>query len=487
MTDFNYILFLKIFWPTIFLISGALILMLTSIMRFPNRMEFNGYIATTFFLASLLGFWFNLEINLQSGIADLWTDPYASFLGIIICLIGALCSLMAVSFFRRQEEQIAEFYSLLLFSAAGMCLMLQTSNLLVMIFALEVMSLVLYVIVAIMRHQDGAVEAAFKYFIMGSVASSLMLLGLAFVYGTTQSFHLSQLASIAKATIVPHVLDVGLLLILIGFAFKVGAVPFHFWAPDVYSGATYSVTAFMATAVKVTAIGALLRVIYFIHPIMPEAAYKLLALLSMLSILLGSASALRQTRIKRILAYSSIAHAGYLLLGCLAYTVELRSGNAHTSAIIYYLLTYTIMTLGAFAVLSTLSKQGEEVQDVRDLSGLATRKPVLAACLAIFLFSLAGIPPTAGFFAKFYLFKYALQMGLLVPVIIAALGSVISFYYYVDPVVKMYFKSEDKETFTWISPMFLLMVLALAASVIYVGIWPNNYLQLAKTALMAYL
>ena len=477
---------LRQFWPVWLLAAGGLLMMFLAFLKAIIRIEVCGYLTTALFLGALFGFAGHLTNFTQANTSFLIVDPYGSFLAIIICLVGAVISMLAISYFKRQEERIGEIFSLLLFSAVGMCLMVMTTHLLTLFIALEVMSLSLYVLVGVQRQVFISSEAALKYFILGSAASSFLLLGIALFYGATNSLSVQGTLGVTLVKPFDLFLKLGIVLLILGFAFKVGSVPFHFWTPDVYAGAPYPITGFMATGVKVAAFGALLRVLQYTFNLFPVPSIRLVTLLSLATMIVGNLAALRQTNLKRILAYSSIGHAGYLLLGVVAYLSQLQGQVAgDVGPMLFYLLTYSLMTLGAFAILSTLAKGSEEAVEINDLAGLASRKPLVAALLAIFLFSLAGLPPTVGFMGKFYLFKQAVMMGHVPLVVVAVLTSAISFYYYVAPIVAMYFKTGDKVTITWINPLALTLVAMLALSILYLGIKPSQYLVLTNMAFMA--
>ena len=364
-------------------------------------------------------------------------DGLAIFLQVAILGCAALSLLGAQSYNARAGTGSAEFHILLLFSTAGMLVLVSSADLITMFLGLELLSFPAYVLCGFLRQQIKSTEAALKYFVLGSFASSVFLYGVALVWGATGS---TQLAEISRAAETP-LFHLGALLVVVGFLFKVGVVPFHMWVPDVYEGAPTPVTMFMATAVKVAAFGALTRTLLggALHTTLPLGS--ILWWFAALTMTVGNMSALTQDNIKRMLAFSSVAHAGYMLVGLAAVaTVGVQQGAA---AVLYYLLAYAAMNIGAFTVVTLLGRRAEgELRFDRDWSGVAQRHPVLSFAMALFMIALGGLPPTAGFFGKYALFRSALDAGLTSLVIIAVLNTLVSVYYYLRVVVAMYMKPE---------------------------------------------
>ncbi|HEX5034964.1 MAG TPA: NADH-quinone oxidoreductase subunit N, partial [bacterium] len=350
------------------------------------------------------------------------------------------------------------------------------------VLGLEILSLSLYALVGFRRYDPRSGEAAFKYFLLGSVATAFLLFGIAMLYGSTGTMDLAKLPQSLSDPALQPIYQLSALLILLGFAFKVAAVPFHFWAPDAYDGAPMPVTGFMAAGVKVAAFGALLRVMQAWAPSVSLPWQKWIVMLAFATMLIGNLVALRQKHLKRLMAYSSIAHAGYLLLGF----ATLVAGGFRAEAIspiLSYLAVYSLMTLGVFAVLTLLSSRGTEVNQLEDLDGLADRHPALAAALSVFLISLAGVPPTAGFLAKYYLFSQAIEVGLYPLAIAGILASAISLYYYLAPIVRMYFHHREKTLdVPRIGPAFKLLLALLVVGVFYLGLFPGKMVELSRSA-----
>ncbi|MEW5806383.1 MAG: NADH-quinone oxidoreductase subunit N [Acidobacteriota bacterium] len=370
-------------------------------------------------------------------------DNFGLFFSLIILAISFLTVMSSISFTEREGIYYGEFYSLILLATAGMIVMIQSRNLLIIFIGLELLSIPLYILAGITRNRLKSLESSLKYFLLGAFSTGFILYGIALIYGVTGSFDLHGISQLPEKGALGLI---GVGLIIIGFGFKMAAFPFHFWAPDVYQGAPTIISGFMATGTKTAAFAALLRVL---NTSFGEEAVKWVSVLTLLSIItmsFGNLVALAQRNIKRMLAYSSIAHAGYLLIAVVVTGISIDGVNglsAGVSAIVYYLLAYALMTIGAFAAASLIGRGTEEYEEGYELenySGLGYRRPLLAAAMSIFLLSLTGIPPTAGFIGKFYVFKAAIEMKLYVLAIVGILNSVIAAYYYLRVIVHMYMK-----------------------------------------------
>jgi NADH-quinone oxidoreductase subunit N len=374
-------------------------------------------------------------------------DRLSQVFWFLIVAAGLAASLMSLGFDRR-EKILAEYYALIAFAVVGMMVLVSTQNLVFLFIALELMSLAVYVLVSIRRQSSLAAEAGLKYFLLGGAASAVLLYGMSILYGTTGSLtYLGIRETYLKLwqPDLPILAAVGLGLVGFGFLFKVGAVPFHVWIPDVYTGASTPVSGFMISAVKAAAIGALLRFSTDVFATpgifhVDGAFYVLLSAIIALTLIIGSLVGLRQTNLKRLLAYSTIAHTGYLLLGFLALIVGQKAEAAE--AIASYTIFYAVMNLGSFAVLTLMSPEGDDQLELKDLTGLGRQRPFVAFSLAVFLMSMAGIPPTAGFFGKYYLFLSAVSAGEITLTVLAVLASVVSAVFYLKPIYFMYMKEE---------------------------------------------
>ncbi|MFN8441577.1 MAG: NADH-quinone oxidoreductase subunit N [Caldilineaceae bacterium] len=423
-----------------------------------------GVIVVTFVA---LGQWGATPIFFQSAAV---TDHFTIGLRLIVLVTTALSILVSHTYIPRINQQTGEYYSLLLLCAAGMMMMGAAVDLMVVFLALEIFSLGLYILTGLHRQSARSTEAAMKYFLLGAFASAFFVYGAALVYGGAGSTNYSEIA----ATLAAGKGDVtlllpGIALLLIGFGFKVSLVPFHMWTPDVYQGAPTPVTAFMSVGTKAAAFAAFARVFVEALPSQEPVWGWAMAILAILTMTLGNLAALRQASLKRMLAYSSIAHAGYILCGLVPGTTASADGA------LAYLFTYAFMNIGAFAVVIALENAGEDDALQQRAKGLGQRWPALAFVMAIFMFSLSGIPPLAGFFGKFYVFKAAVEGGWAWLAAIGMLNSAIGAYYYLRVVVSMYFDSSEGETVpsyrNW-SSLRIGMALTAAATVI-IGIFPS--------------
>jgi NADH-quinone oxidoreductase subunit N len=401
-------------------------------------------------------------------------DRYGLFFTIVICVSAALTLLMSVEFVREWRLPAGDFYTLVLLSTAAMIFLALANDLIVVFVALETMSVGVYVLSGLLRGDLRSNEASMKYFLLGAFASGFLLYGVAFLYGATGSTRLDVIAdAIARRPLEPFIL-LGMAFLLVGFGFKVALVPFQAWTPDVYEGAPTVVTAFMAVAVKAAAFAAFARVFTAGLAELATQWTGLLSVLAALTMTVGNVVAVNQRSVKRMLAYSSIAHAGYALLGLVADT---RAGGA---ALLYYLLVYVFMNIGAFGVLVALGRRGEPRERLDDLAGVGFRHPLLALCMTVFLLSLAGVPPMAGFIGKFYLFGAVIDAGHTGLALIAVVNSVISVYYYLGPIVQMYLGEGTADATALPARPWLLACIAMAlVGTILLGIFPGGPMQLA--------
>ncbi len=417
-------------------------------------------------------------------------DGFGFFLNFIVLLSAAGALLISHDFLARIDVLVPEFNPLVLFVVFGMMLMGSANDLMLMFIALEVMSIGLYVLCGINRGELSSAESAIKYFIMGAFASAFLLMGIAFVYGSVATTRLSAVAqwfAIEGNSIAGNpLLAVGVALLLVGFGFKVAAAPFHMWSPDVYQGAPTPVTAFMATGVKAAGFAALSRVLLVGLLSQTLEFDTALWVIAAATILVGNIGALVQDDLKRMLAFSSIAHAGYLLMALAGAPAAGLAANPRLGGILFYLLSYTIMTIGAFAVISFYTRDGKEETSIRRLSGLADKHPVVALALAICLFSLAGVPPTMGFVGKFYLFAAAIEGGAIGLAVVGAIGGAIGIYYYLRPIVVMYMHpAEDDAVALHLNPTALGALGFAAVAVILFGLMPGSIIDLARDSLLS--
>jgi NADH-quinone oxidoreductase subunit N len=404
-------------------------------------------------------------------------DRYALFFDVIIGYAAALIVMLSMDYLGRTGGESGEYYGLVLFATAGMMLMASAGDLIVVFLSLELMSLSLYVLAGLFKTRLTSGEASMKYFLLGAFASSFLLYGIALIYGATGSTNLDRIAASPAARNGDPLILVGLALLLVGFGFKISSVPFHMWVPDVYEGAPTSITALIATGSKAAAFAALIRVLVVaLRGVQPDWT-ALLWGLAALTMTTGNVVALAQTNLKRMLAYSSIAHAGYMLMGLVA------GGAAGAGAVLFYLLAYTFTTVGAFGAIGLCARAGEEAVKVGDYAGLARRHPWLAATLALFLLSLVGIPPLAGFGAKFYLFGSAVRAGYLWLTVLAVLNSAVAAYYYLRVIVYMYMREPEGEGMAVAPSLAGGLALAIAVvGIVLLGIIPAPFADLAQAA-----
>jgi NADH-quinone oxidoreductase subunit N len=409
-------------------------------------------------------------------------DGFTFFCSLTICLILILTILVSMNyqqFFTGINS--GEYYSLLIFAAVGMSFLAAAGNLIMLFVALELMSVSIYVLVGFHKDQLRSIEAALKYFLLGAFATSFLLLGFAFLYGATGTMDLLTMTDFIHSN--PESLGSGLLLAgvimtLTGLGFKISMVPFHMWTPDVYEGAPTVITGFMATGVKAAAFAAVVRIFMVPLGTLPIDWSLVLWAAAVLTMSVGNIIALVQDSIKRMLAYSGIAHAGYLLIGVVA------GGELAQAGILYYLLVYAFMNIGAFGVLALLGKKETEYSTLQDFNGLGLKYPVLGLAMAVFMFSLAGIPPTGGFMGKLYIFSAAIKSGYVWLVVLGAVNSVISIYYYLRVIVVMYFKEthEERVVFPAPSPAITLGLSLAAAGILILGVFPSYFWLLAQNS-----
>jgi NADH-quinone oxidoreductase subunit N len=406
-------------------------------------------------------------------------DNFAIFFTLIFLLIAGLTILSSIQYVRQTGIHEGEFYALVLFATVGMILMAGANDLIVFFLGLETMSLAVYVLAGIWRADSRSSEAAMKYFIMGAFATGFLLYGIALIYGAAGSTNLNRIAAYLaeQPREWPLYLVGGGFLLLAGFAFKVGAVPFHFWVPDVYEGAPTPVTGFMSTAVKAAAFAAWGRILmHKLSPLDGDWVFPLWVI-AIGTMTLGNLLAITQTSVKRMLAYSSIAHAGYLLI---AVVVGEEWGGL---SLMYYILAYALMTVGAFAVLSFLAEGNNTRETYGDFAGLGFKRPFIALAMALFMLSLAGFPPLAGFVGKFYLFRAAVNAGHLALAIIGVLNSLLSVIYYLRVIVAMYMEEGGAEGKSFGQAPYVYIAIAVALTgTIYLGILPATALDWSRIA-----
>ncbi len=465
--------------PEILLIGVALVLIIVDLLYPRNKV-----LLSQITLMSTLGL-IALLINQPSSVTFggmFIVDSYAIFFK-IICLFGLFITvLLSDKYLQVENMSQGEYYSLMIFSVVGMMIMASAADLIVVYLGLELMALSVYCLVGLLKNDPRSNEASIKYFLMGGFSSATLLFGISLLYGMTGTTSLSGISTycVAHGIMTNPALLAGFALVLAGFCFKVGAAPFHFWTPDIYHGAPTSLTAFMSVAPKAAGFAVFGRFLMTGFSGMHDQWAALLAIIALLSMGIGNIVALSQTNVKRMLAYSSIAHVGYALLGLLAGTAE---GNSATMS---YLLIYGFMNMGAFGVLILLCSSDNRREDLSDYKGLAKTNPMAAFLMLIFMFSLTGIPPTAGFIGKFYLLKSALAAGYTYTVLLAVVFSAISAYFYLRLVRYMYMEDPQEEFVATYSPGLTVALGISAIGVLWLGILPGSVLGWASHALLVF-
>ncbi|MCI0692841.1 NADH-quinone oxidoreductase subunit N [candidate division KSB1 bacterium] len=425
-------------------------------------------------------------------------DKFAVGFRCLFIISAGLTVMLSLNSLEEKYLLYSEYFTLIIFATVGMMLMASSAHLLTLFLGLETLSVSLYVLAGFRRTDPKALEASFKYFLLGAFASGFLLYGIALIYGSAGSASLTKLAEAVRqhlsATTAstpashpdsglaewPSLFITGLVLMVIGFGFKIALVPFHAWAPDVYQGAPTPISAFMATGSKAAGFAALLRLLLASN-IMTDAMWQqIFWVIAVATMTLGNIIALRQENVKRMLAYSSIAHAGYILIGAIA-----NNENGH-AGILFYLLSYTFMNVGAFGVVALLAKSEQEYVNISEYRGLAYRRPFAALAMAIFMFSLSGIPPTAGFLAKFYVFSGAVQAGYIWLVILGVINSMISLYYYLGIVVVMFMQEPEgeKAPVTPLPAVVIALGIAVFATLnlgLFPGQWMDKFQALARS------
>lgn len=410
-------------------------------------------------------------------------DGFAVFLEVLLAASGIVALALAHDYLQRLGlEQRGEYSVLLLFAVAGMMIIVQAADFIIIFLALELLSIPLYVLAGMARRRADSEEAALKYFLLGAFAAGFLVYGVALIYGATATTSFAEVVAVVKAGEVAMPLFVaGAALVLVGLAFKVAAVPFHMWTPDVYQGAPSSVTGFMAVGAKVAGFAVLLRLFAFVFPALAVRFVPVLWTLAVLTMVVGNFAALAQRNIKRMLAYSSIAHAGYILLALVPFAWSGVMRHA-VAAGLFYLVAYAVANFGAWAVVVALEKAEGKGLDLEDYAGLARKYPALSVAMAVFMFSFAGMPPTVGFVGKFYLFRTAIEAGFVDLAVIGVPTSLVSVYYYLRVVVYMFMRSGEPEARQ--EPWLALTWGGMAVAVLVLGLFAAPVFRWAAQALM---
>lgn len=469
--DFLYIL------PELVLIIGALIALLIAGYKGKKSVGFVANFAIGLMvIAGIISYMLSGDVTrVFNGL--LINDNYSVFMKILTLFGGAATLLMIKNFLQSRKLDQPEFIVLLMFAIVGMMFMISANNMLTLYLGIEMQSLSLYILAAFNRSSTKATESGLKYFILGALSSGMLLFGMSYIYGFTGSSSFDLIAAHIGREGSSLGIIFGITLMSAGLMFKISAVPFHMWTPDVYEGAPTPVTAFFATAPKVAAMAMIIRVMYSPFIEMGSDWQQIIVFVAIASMVLGGFAGIAQTNIKRLMAYSSIAHMGYALVGAAAFT----NAGVAVQSVILYMTIYLITTLGVFACILGMKRGGDSFEKISDLAGMWRNHPLIAISLTIFMFSLTGMPPFAGFFAKFYVFSASVNEGLWLLVIIGVLASVVGAFYYLRIIKVIYFE-ESKEPF---DPMSIELKIVLAFSVLFTiifTIFPSSLLELAQNA-----
>jgi len=455
---------------------GIVVMMLDPLVDEEKSQKTLGLIALVGTLAALASTWF---MGQGPGLAFsnmVRVDTFSVFFSFLVIAIAAVVILSSFEYMAVQRIRAGEYYALILFSVVGMVLMSSAIELVLIFIALEISSISTYILAGFRRSSASSSESSLKYFLLGSFATAFFLYGVAMMFGATGSTNIDKIAKTVQAGPVPMLVFAAMALMFVGLGFKVAAAPFHVWTPDVYEGAPAPVVGFMSTAPKAAAFAVLLRVVFSINA---PGRFWFLWIAAALSMTLGNVGALVQTNVKRMLAYSSIAHAGYLLVAFLVTSPD--ASFTGISAAMFYTAAYAAMNVGAFAVVSHFANAGERYVTLDDYEGLGRSSPLLAATLTIFLLSLIGIPMTGGFFAKFYVFQSALKANLVWLTLIGVVNSAIGAYYYLRIIVVMYMRESRKQVPVTPIPLGLGAALAICVlATLYLGLLPDRVLQVAQ-------
>ena len=412
-------------------------------------------------------------------------DLFGAYCRLLFAAIGILMVLGSAAYLRREALPHGEFYTLLLFATAGMNFMVTGADLIMTFVGLEILSIATYVLAGFRRRDPRSNESGMKYFFMGAFSSAILLYGIALIYGAAGSTNygavLRFMSAFTHVADLPLLLALGIGLVVAGFSFKVAAAPFHVWTPDVYEGAPTPVTAFMSVGPKAAGFAALIRILFQLVPPDQPVWTQLLLVSAVLTMLVGNLGAIPQRNIKRLLAYSSIAHAGYLLIGLVT------ASATGLAAMLFYFAAYLLMNIGAFAVVTLVSGPGETRVAIDDYRGLGFRQPILSFPLTVCLVSLAGIPATAGFIGKFFLFSAAMERELYTLVIIAILNSLVSVYYYLRVVVVMFMQEPGEPEAVKIPAAAGIVIVACGVLTIVLGLFPSPLLQASSDAILSFL
>jgi len=459
--------------PELIIVSAALVLLILELIV--KRKETLGFLSVIAVSAAL----YSMKDSLGSEFGGMFlSDGYSMFFKIIFFINVVFCIMISLKYLNTEKSLHGEYFGVLLFATSGMMVMASAGDLIVFYLGLELMALSTYVLAAFLRHNKKSNEAALKYFLLGAFSSGILLYGISMIYGLTGTTDIVKLAGLLADPTVnkSSVLILSIIMFVVAFGFKIAAAPFHMWAPDVYEGAPTPITAFMSVGPKAAGFAAMGRVFLIALSSSRVEWTQVLIPVAILTMAVGNIIALSQTNIKRMLAYSSIAHAGYALLGIIA-------GNAEgLSAMMNYMMIYMFMNIGAFSVVIMLKSEGFSGENLNDYEGLAKTHPLAAALMLVFMFALTGIPPTGGFVGKFYLFVSVINAGYTWLAVTAVAFSAISAYFYLRIVMLMYMKEPKETPSLSVSPSLAVSLAITTTMVILIGILPGAFVELARVS-----
>jgi NADH-quinone oxidoreductase subunit N len=469
LSDFYYIL------PELVLTAGSLLVLVADVML-PRGSRLLAWLtlgvlgATAISLAPFAG----VDVEVAGGL--LAVDSFALFFKFVFLLAATLTILMSVRYLELEGASPGEYYFLILCATLGMMIMASGIDLITSFIGLETMAVSFYILTGFIKPNQRSNEAAVKYFLLGAFSLGILLYGMSLMYGLSGTTNFHRMGAVFTGNARDPLLVLAVILVVAGMGFKISAVPFHMWAPDVYEGAPTPVTAFLSVGSKAASFAMLLRIFVEALPSMMTDWQLLFEVLAVVTMTIGNLAALTQSNLKRMLAYSSIAHAGYLLIGVVAGTPR------GVAAMLIYVLIYSFMQLGAFAVIVMMRRRDLIGDELKDLSGLAFRSPLAAFAMLLFMLSLGGIPPTAGFMGKFWLFSAAIDSGYVALAVIGVLNSAVSLYYYVRVVVFMYLKTETTGPEPTASPALALTLAVAVAATLVLGVYPRVLFEIAESS-----
>jgi NADH-quinone oxidoreductase subunit N len=464
--------YLRILPEIVLAVFGMIVMVLEPLLDEKRSQKLLGLVAAIGTLAALGATWLMAQFPGLAFWDMVQVDAFSVFFHVLVIAIATVAILSSYEYMAVQRIRAGEYYALILFGVVGIALMSSAVELVLIFIALEISSISSYVLAGFRLREASSAEASLKYFLLGSFATAFFLYGVALMFGATGSTNIERISKSLQGAPIPLLAFVAVAFMFVGLGFKVAAVPFHVWTPDVYEGSPAPVVGFMSTAPKAAAFAVLLRIVFVINV---HAIFWVIWIAAALSMTLGNVSAMVQDNVKRLLAYSSIAHAGYILVAFAS------SPAVGTSAAMFYLASYAAMNLGAFAVVSHFANAGERYVTLEDYEGLGRSSPLLAAALTIFLLSLIGIPMTSGFFAKFYVFNGAMKANLIWLTIVGVINGGVGAYYYLRVIVVMYMREARKEV--PVAPVGFALRLSIALCLIatlYLGIFPGNVLQYSQ-------